>query len=108
MHQTASLPAAAPVPAAAAVATEPDAISAADVTRYLITRYLIEDRDRIALRMNDVVIRRMFSAGLDLQRALGLIGDQRGAREICHALDELDHAIRDIRDIVFDLGPPAR
>lgn len=106
MHQTASLPAA--VPAAAAVATAPAAISSADVTEYLITRYLIEDRDRIALRMNDVVIRRMFSAGLDLQRALGLIGDQRGAREICHALDELDHAIRDIRDIVFDLGPPAR
>ena len=102
MHQTASLPAAAPVPAVAAVATEPDAISAADVTRYLI-----EDRDRIALRMNDVVIRRMFSAGLDLQLALGLIGGQRGAREICHALDELDHAIRDMRDIVFDLGPPA-
>jgi signal transduction histidine kinase len=106
MHQTASLPAAAPVPAA--VATVPAAISAADVTQYLITRYLIEDHDRIALRMNDVVIRRMFSAGLDLQLALGLIGDQRGAREICHALDELDHAIRDIRDIVFDLGPPAR
>ena len=96
MHQTAILPAAAPV------TTAPAAISAADVTRYLI-----EDHDRIALRINNVVIRRMFSAGLDLQLALSLIGDQRGAREICHALDELDHAIRDIRDIVFDLGPPA-
>ena len=99
MHQTAILPAAAPV------TTAPAAISAADVS---LTRYLIEDHDRIALRMNNVVIRRMFSAGLDLQLALGLVGDQRGAREICHALDELDHAIRDIRDIVFDLGPPAR
>jgi signal transduction histidine kinase len=90
------------------MATAPATISAADVTQDLITRYLVEDHDRIALRMNDVVIRRIFSAGLDLQLALSLVGDQRGAREICHALDELDHAIRDIRDIVFDLGPPAR
>jgi signal transduction histidine kinase len=102
MHRSASLP------AAAAVATAPAAISAADMTQYLITRYLIEDRDRIALRMNDVVIQRIFAAGLDLQLAVGLVGDRRGAREICHALDQLDHAIRDIRDIVFDLGPPAR
>ena len=73
--------------AAVATATAPAAISPADVTRYLL-----EDRDRIAQRMNDVVIQRIFSAGLTLQLALG----------------ELDHAIRDIRDIVFDLGPPAR
>jgi signal transduction histidine kinase len=91
-----------------APAAAPDAINAADVTRYLITRYLIEDRDRIALRMNDVVIHRIFSAGLHLQHALGLLGDQRGTREIGQAVDDLDHAIRDIRDIVFDLGPPAR
>ena len=29
--------------------------------------------------MNDVVVRRIFAAGLDLQTALGLIGDHRGA-----------------------------
>lgn len=90
-------------PAAVATATAPAAISPADVTRYLL-----EDRDRIAQRMNDVVIQRIFSAGLTLQLALGLIGEQRGAREIYRAVGELDHAIRDIRDIVFDLGPPAR
>jgi hypothetical protein len=28
--------------------------------------------------------------------------------ELDAAVDELDHAIRDIRDIAFDLGPPAR
>ncbi len=73
-----------------------------------MTRYLTEDHDRIAQRMNDVVIRRIYSAGLTLQVALGQLHDQPAAREICHALDELDHAIRDIRDIVFDLGPSAR
>ena len=91
MHPSARLP------AAAATA---GAISAADVTRYLT-----EDHDRIARRMNDVVIHRIYSAGLTLQVALGLLRDQPGAREISQALDELDHAIHDIRDIVFDLGP---
>jgi hypothetical protein len=45
--------------------------------------------------MNDVVVHRIFAAGLDLQAALGLIGDHRGASKICHALDELDQAIKD-------------
>jgi hypothetical protein len=34
-------------------------------------RYLTEDHDRIAQRMNDVVVRRIFAAGLDLQAGLG-------------------------------------
>jgi signal transduction histidine kinase len=71
-----------------------------------VMRYLIKDHDRIAQRMNDVVVRRIFAAGLDLQTALALIGDHRGASEIYHALDELDQAIRDIRDIIFDRSPP--
>jgi hypothetical protein len=36
--------------------------------------------------MNDVVVRRIFAAGLDLQAGLGLIGDHRGASKIYHAL----------------------
>jgi two-component system, NarL family, sensor histidine kinase DevS len=95
MHRSASLPVAA--------ATAPGAISAADVTRYLT-----EDHDRIAERMNDVVIHRIYSAGLTLQVALGLLRDQPGVPEISQAVSELDHAIQDIRDIVFDLGSPAR
>jgi hypothetical protein len=43
-----------------------------------VIRYLTEDHDRIAQRMNDVVVRRIFVAGLDLQAGLGLIGDHRG------------------------------
>jgi hypothetical protein len=56
--------------------------------------------------MNDVVVRRIFGAGLDLQVALSLIGDHSGASKIYHALDELDQAIRDIRDTIFDRNPP--
>jgi hypothetical protein len=70
-----------------------------------------DHRDRLAQRMNDVVVRRIFAAGLDLQAALGLIGehraaaDHRAAGRICHATDELDHAIRDLRNILFERGP---
>jgi signal transduction histidine kinase len=89
-------------------ATFPAAVATTETSPADVTRYLLEDRDRIAQGMNDVVVQRIFSAGLTLQLALGLLGDQRGTREIRQAVDELDRAIRDIREIVFDLGPPAR
>jgi hypothetical protein len=66
--------------------------------------------DQMIRRMNDVVIRRIFAAGLDLQAARGLIGedsaaDLLAASKICHATDELDQAIRDLRVILFEGGP---
>ena len=70
-----------------------------------MTRRLIDDHDRIALGLNDVVVRRLFAAGLDLEVVLGLIGDHRASRKVCHAIDELDRAIRDIRDAVFGSWP---
>ena len=70
-----------------------------------LTRHLTEDHDRIAREMNDIVIHRIFAAGLDLQAALGLISDPRGTSKICHAIEELDQAIRDIRDTIFDRRP---
>jgi len=113
MHRSPSLPSAAAIPAAdvprelltrgppAGSGRAPQGSGAAEVIRYLT-----EDHDRIAQRMNDVVVRRIFAAGLDLQTALGLIGDHSGASKIYHALDELDQAIRDIRDTIFDRSPP--
>jgi hypothetical protein len=73
-----------------------------------------DGRDRMAERMNDVVVRRIFTAGLDLQAALGLIEEHgtagehptamehRAASKIWSASDELDRAIRDLRDILFE------
>lgn len=73
-----------------------------------------DGRDRMAERMNDVVVRRMFAAGLDLQAALGLIEEHgtdsehptamehRAASKIRSAGDELDRAIRDLRGILFE------
>ena len=74
--------------------------SAADQAKAILD--LVEDHERIALGLNDVVVRRLFTAGLDLQAALGLMGDHPASDKICHAVDELDQAIRDIRDTILD------
>jgi hypothetical protein len=74
-----------------------------------------EDRARIAAGLNDVVVRRLLTAGEDLQAALGLMGDHPANGKIRHAVDELDQAVRDIPDTIFDrpagerppLGTPA-
>jgi hypothetical protein len=74
------------------------------------TLRLAGDDDRIAGGLNDIVARRLFSAGLDLDAALGLTGEHGAAGRIRHAVSELDTAIRDIRDMVFGsrrAGPPA-
>jgi len=68
-----------------------------------LIRYLTQDHDRIAQGINDVVVRRIFAAGLDLQAALGLIGEHPGASKVWHAIDELDQAVREIRDTIFDV-----
>jgi signal transduction histidine kinase len=67
---------------------------------------LVQDRDRIAGDMTDLVVHRLFSAGLALEMALGLMGDHPGAGKVQDAIGELDLAIRDIRNVVFDLRQP--
>jgi len=61
-----------------------------------------EDRERIALGLNDVVVRRLLTAGQDLQAALRLMGNHPASGKVRHAVDEMDQAIRDIRDTLFD------
>lgn len=68
---------------------------------------LVEDHEPIAPGLNDVV-GQLFSAGLDLQAALRLMGDHPASSKICHAMDELDQAIRDIRDTILDHLPGDR
>jgi signal transduction histidine kinase len=69
------------------------------------SRELAGERDRIAQHLTEVVVHRLFAAGLDLQAALGLIGDHPGADRIGHAIGELDRAITDLRDAIFDHAP---
>ena len=67
---------------------------------------LAHDRDRIAAGMTDIVVRRLFAAGLALETALGLTDGRPGARKVQEAIDQLDLAIRDVRNVVFDHHQP--
>jgi len=70
------------------------------------TLLLVQDRDRIAAGMNDLVVHRLFAAGLALETALGLMGGHPGAGKVQEALGELELAIWDVRNVVFDHQQP--
>lgn len=86
-----------PPPSTGACAGNGSAVSAESTQR------VTEDHYRIIQDQKDVVVS-LFAAGLDLQAALQLIGDGRVADHIGDAIDSLDQAIRDHRDIVFHRG----
>ncbi len=65
-----------------------------------------QDRDQIAAGMNDIVVSRLFAAGLALEAGVGSIGDHRAAGKVQQAVSELDFAVRDLRDMVFDHHRP--
>ncbi|GAA4346451.1 sensor histidine kinase [Angustibacter luteus] len=67
---------------------------------------LLEDRDRIARDMHDHVIQRLFATGLSLQSASRLSADARVRERLDSAVDELDDAIKDIRQTIFGLHRP--
>jgi signal transduction histidine kinase len=64
---------------------------------------LLEDRDRIARDLHDLVIQRLFATGMSLQGATALMRDPEGARRVQQAVDALDETIRDIRSTIFSL-----
>jgi signal transduction histidine kinase len=64
---------------------------------------LLEDRDRIARDLHDLVIQRLFATGMSLQGATALMHDPESARRVQQAVDALDDTIRDIRSAIFSL-----
>jgi signal transduction histidine kinase len=112
MHQPSRVPATSPAdqdaPGPAIGSARPSAAARAADSPEMTLR-LAEDHDRIAEGLNDLVVRRLFSAGLALEAALTLIGEHRAAGKIEHVIAELDRAIADLRGTVFDapgMNPP--
>ncbi len=87
-------------------ATSAQAADEAESLQFLIRQ--AEDRDRIAEGMNDLLVTRLFSAGLSLHTALGILGDHPAAGRIWDAVNELDLTIRDLRTVLFNQQPPGR
>lgn len=65
---------------------------------------VLEDRDRIARDLHDLVIQRLFALGLRLQVVVPQTEDPEVERRLEHAVDELDTTIKDIRRTIFALG----
>ncbi len=61
------------------------------------------DRERIARDLHDLVIQRLFGAGLRLQGVLGAIPNQGAAARVSSTIDDLDTTIKEIREAIFAL-----
>jgi signal transduction histidine kinase len=72
---------------------------------------LLQDRDRIARDLHDLVIQRLYVTGMSLQGAMPLLSRPEAADRVSHAVDALDDTIREIRSAIFSLqarGEPAQ
>ncbi len=64
---------------------------------------LYADRDRIAQDLHDVVIQRLFAAGLNVQSLGRFTTDPLGTARIRAITDELDATIKELRDTIYAL-----
>jgi signal transduction histidine kinase len=68
---------------------------------------LLEDRDRIAKDLHDVVIQRLFAVAMSLMSMVRMVDRPEAATRLQGAVDELDATIRQIRSTIFALQAPA-
>jgi GAF domain-containing protein len=66
---------------------------------------LVEDRQQIGVDLQDRVINQLFGIGLDLQGAAARISDTTVRGVLESKVDQIDAAIRAIREAVFSLNP---
>jgi signal transduction histidine kinase len=67
---------------------------------------VLEERDRIARDLHDLVIQRLFGLGLGLQGLTGTSGKPELTERISGFVQEVDHTIREIRRTIFSLQEP--
>ncbi|WP_018640115.1 PAS domain-containing protein [Parafrankia elaeagni] len=80
------------------------AVHLAEVHRDRARAAVVQDRERIARDLHDLVIQRLFAIGLHLQSLSRAVGDVTAAR-LNAAITGLDSTIDDIRRTIFRLGP---
>ena len=66
---------------------------------------LLEERERIAKELHDGVIQSLFAVGMGLQGTAAATDDPEVARRLEAAVEEIDRAIRDLRNYIFGLRP---
>jgi len=65
---------------------------------------MLQDRERIARDLHDMVIQRLFAAGMNLQAVQASAQPQMVADRIASTIIELDDTIRELRAAIFRLG----
>jgi two-component system, NarL family, sensor histidine kinase DevS len=66
---------------------------------------VLEDRERIAKELHDGVIQSLFAVGMSLQGLATLAADDETTRRLEAAVEDVDGAIRDLRNYIFGLRP---
>ncbi|MGH3396092.1 MAG: GAF domain-containing protein [Streptosporangiaceae bacterium] len=64
---------------------------------------VLDDRDRIARDLHDLVIQRLYATGMSLEGVTARAGDSEIGRRVSSAVDALDDAIKEIRSAIFSL-----
>jgi len=67
---------------------------------------VLEERDRIAKDLHDVVIQRLFASAMTLMSTMRLIASPEVEERVRRTIDELDGTIREIRSTIFALQNP--
>jgi two-component system sensor histidine kinase DevS len=65
---------------------------------------LLRDRERIGRDIHDMVIQRIFAAGMSLQAVVGSAGSQGVRDRLNEVTDSLDETIRQLRQAIFEIG----
>jgi signal transduction histidine kinase len=79
------------------------ALELADARRDAEQITVLQDRERIARDLHDLVIQRLYATGMSLQGAMPLISRPEAADRVSRAVDALDDTIGDIRSAIFAL-----
>ena len=66
---------------------------------------VFEERERIAKELHDGVIQSLFAVGMSLQGLASSSADPETARRLEAAVEDVDFAIRDLRNYIFGLRP---
>ena len=66
---------------------------------------MMDERERIAKELHDGVIQSLFAVGMSLQGLASASPDPETARRLESAVEDVDHAIRDLRNYIFGLRP---
>lgn len=67
---------------------------------------LLSERERIARDIHDMVIQRLFAAGMSLQAVVGMAEHPMVTERVTNVVEELDETISELRGAIFQLGVP--